>query len=94
MGQRQFKLDQDLASTENECQATPAFSPGIITAVRATLLYQATPPFFLQDRFCNGNGANRDRLFHIASQLQTKDTPIEYWKFKLVSTGKVAVSTE
>lgn len=60
-------------------------------SVRATLYYQAIPPFFLQDRFCNGDGANRDRLFHIVSRLDLEGTPIEDWKFKMVSTGEVAV---
>ena len=61
-------------------------------SVRATLHYQATPPFFLQDRFCTGEGANRDRLYHISQLLDTKGTPIEDWKFRLVSTGVVPVS--
>ena len=65
--------------------------PEAAGSVRATLHYQATPPFFLQDRFCNGAGANRDRLYHIAGLLKTKDTPIEDWKFQMVSTGRVAV---
>ncbi|MDJ0627422.1 MAG: hypothetical protein QNJ44_04100 [Rhodobacter sp.] len=66
--------------------------PGQFPAsVRATLHYQATPPFFLQDRFCTATGANRDRLFHISSLLDTKGTPIEDWKFKMVSTGVVPV---
>ncbi len=60
-------------------------------SVRATLHYQATPPFFLQDRFCNGEGANRDRLFHIARLLETEGTAIEDWKFELVSTGEVPI---
>lgn len=61
-------------------------------AVRATLYYQATPPFFLQDRFCNGKGANRDRLFHLSGLLDTDGTPIEDWKFRMVSTGRVALT--
>ncbi|MCG6904268.1 MAG: hypothetical protein LJE68_16470 [Rhodobacter sp.] len=61
-------------------------------AVRATLHYQATPPFYLQDRFCTGQGANRDRLFHLASLLDTGGTPIEDWTFRLVSTGMVALT--
>lgn len=61
-------------------------------AVRATLHYQATPPFFLQDRFCTGAGANRDRLYHISAFLKTEDTPIADWKFRMVSTGEVALT--
>ncbi len=65
--------------------------PQAPAAVRATLHYQATPPFFLQDRFCTGTGANRDRLFYLSSLLDVSDTPIEDWTFRLVTTGKVAV---
>ncbi len=61
-------------------------------SVRATLHYQATPPFFLQDRFCTGAGANRDRLYHISGLLKTEGTPIEDWKFKMVSTGEVGIT--
>ncbi len=63
------------------------------TAVRATLHYQATPPFYLQDRFCNGSGSNRDRLYHIASLLDLDGTRLEDWKFKLVSTGAVPLTS-
>ena len=62
------------------------------SAVRATLHYQATPPFFLQDRFCTGKGANRDRLYHLTSLLDTKGTPIENWTFRMVSTGAVPLA--
>ena len=65
---------------------------GAPAAVRATLYYQATPPFFLQDRFCNGKGSNRDRLYHIAGLLDLDGTPLEGWKFRLVTTGPVAAA--
>jgi hypothetical protein len=65
---------------------------GTPALVRATLHYQATPPFFLQDRFCTGKGAGRDRLFYITSKLDTKGTPIEDWKFRMVSTGAVPIN--
>lgn len=61
-------------------------------SVRATLHYQATPPFFLQDRFCTGSGPNRDRLYHLTSLLDTKNTPIENWAFRMSSTGVVPVA--
>ena len=66
--------------------------PDDVAAIRATLHYQATPPFYLQDRFCTGKGANRDRLYHLSSLLNTADTPIEDWKFRMVTTGAVAIS--
>jgi hypothetical protein len=53
--------------------------------VRSTLSYQATPPFFLQDRFCNGEGVNRDRLYSLSRMLNVEGTPIENWSFRLVS---------
>ncbi|MEL7114407.1 MAG: hypothetical protein AAGP08_02265 [Pseudomonadota bacterium] len=53
--------------------------------VRATLYYQATPPFFLQDRFCNGEGVNRDRLYSLSRMLKVEGTPIDNWSFRLVS---------
>lgn len=61
-------------------------------SVRATLHYQATPPFYLQDRFCTGSGSNRDRLYHLSSLLDTADTPIENWSFELVSTQRVPIN--
>jgi hypothetical protein len=64
---------------------------GTPAAVRATLHYQATPPFYLQDRFCNGEGANRDRLYHIASLLDLDGTRLADWKFRLVSSGAVPI---
>jgi mono/diheme cytochrome c family protein len=58
-------------------------------SVQATLYYQATPPFFLQDRFCTAKGADTDRLAWIASRLNLSGTPAEDWKLKLVTTGPV-----
>ena len=66
--------------------------PGGPASIRASLHYQATPPFYLQDRFCTGEGANRDRLFYLSSLLNTKDTPIADWKFRMVSTGQVPIT--
>jgi len=63
-------------------------------SARATLHYQATPPFYLQDRFCTGKGANRDRLYHLSQLLDTRDTPIEDWKFTMVSTPIEAIGAD
>ncbi|HUN42674.1 MAG TPA: hypothetical protein VMU81_20455 [Acetobacteraceae bacterium] len=60
-------------------------------AVEARLYDQATPPFFLQDRFCTAQGSDRDRLAYIASTLNLSQTPAQDWKLFLVSSGKVAV---
>ena len=59
--------------------------------VTATLYYQATPPFFLQDRFCTAKGADRDRLLSIATGLKLNGTRAEKWKLNVVGTGTVAV---
>jgi hypothetical protein len=65
--------------------------PGQPAAVQAVFYYQATPPFFLQDRFCTAQGTDRDRLAYLASGLNLDKTPAQDWKLLLVSTGKVAL---
>jgi hypothetical protein len=59
--------------------------------VEAVFYDQATPPFFLQDRFCTASGTDRDRLAYLASALNLEHTPAENWKLFMVSSGKVAV---
>jgi hypothetical protein len=61
--------------------------------VTATLYYQATPPFFLQDRFCTAKGTDRDRLLSIATRLDLNGTRAEKWKLDIVSTGAVTVTS-
>jgi hypothetical protein len=54
--------------------------------VKATMYYQAIPPFFLQQRFkLAPNGEATKRLYFMASRLVTEGTPIENWKLPLVS---------
>jgi Cytochrome P460 len=60
-------------------------------SVTATLSFQATPPYFLQDRFCTAKGADTNRLAYIASGLDVTKTPIAGWKLNMVSTGPVRV---
>ena len=38
-------------------------------AVQATLYYQATPPFYLQDRFCTSSSKDTKRLYYVAGKL-------------------------
>jgi hypothetical protein len=59
--------------------------------VRATLYYQSIPPYYLADRFRNApDGPATRRLYYLTSNLNTKGTPIEGWKLRLVSaTAKV-----
>ena len=59
--------------------------------ISATLYYQATPPFFLQDRFCTAKGTDVDRLRFLTSQLNLTGTRAANWKLDMVSTGSVAV---
>ncbi len=55
-------------------------------AVKATMYYQAIPPYFLQQRFKQApDGEATKRLYYMASRLATKGTPIEDWKLRLVS---------
>ncbi|HEX8904145.1 MAG TPA: hypothetical protein VF771_04845, partial [Longimicrobiaceae bacterium] len=60
------------------------------TSVRATLYYQATPPYYLAQRFgirCGGafptDCAETRRLAYLASRLRTAGTAIESWKLLL-----------
>lgn len=52
--------------------------------VRATLYYQAIPPYFLQSLFETApDGPATQRLHYIASNIDLKGTPIENWKLKI-----------
>jgi hypothetical protein len=54
--------------------------------VRATLYYQAMPPYFLRNLFTTApDGPATQRLHHLASHLNLKGTPIEDWKLKITS---------
>jgi hypothetical protein len=58
--------------------------------VTATLYYQSIPPYFLNDRFSQApNSPSTQRLYYLTSNLQTKGTPIEDWKFKVATTSEV-----
>lgn len=64
---------------------------GAPASIEAVLYYQATPPFYLQDRFCTAKGKDTDRLFLLAGFLKQQGTESADWKLRLVSTGRVAV---
>jgi len=54
--------------------------------VRATLYYQAMPPYFLRNLFTTApDGPATQRLHHLGSHLNLKGTPIEDWKLKVAS---------
>lgn len=58
-------------------------------AVQALVYYQATPPYFLQDRFCTASGPDPQRLFYLAGKLDLSNTPAAQWKLRLVQTPVV-----
>ena len=64
---------------------------GTPASVQATLYYQATPPYFLQDRFCTSQSDDTKRLYFVAGNLDLTGTPAASWKLKLVTTGPVVV---
>jgi hypothetical protein len=60
--------------------------------LKATLYSQAWAPYYLRDRFTDvpegPEGDARRRLFYLTSHLETEGTPIEDWKFKVISTER------
>ncbi len=57
--------------------------------VAATLYYQSIPPYFLNDRFTQApNGPATQRLYYLTSNLQTKGTAIEDWKFQIATASE------
>jgi hypothetical protein len=71
--------------------ALSALGTGKPATVRATLYYQATPPFFLQDRFCTAQSADTSRLRYISGELKLDGTPGANWKLRVVTSGPVTV---
>ncbi len=65
--------------------------PRAAADVRATLFYQAIPPFYLQDRFCTSRSADTQRLYFLAGHLNLDGTEAEGWKLEIVGSGEVAV---
>jgi hypothetical protein len=58
--------------------------------VKATLYFQAWAPYYLNQRFTKvpkegSQGLARRRLYYLTSNLQTRGTAVEDWKFRLVS---------
>jgi hypothetical protein len=64
---------------------------GAPAAVQATLYYQATPPYYLQDRFCTSRSEDTQRLYFLAGHLNLEGTAAASWKLEVVSTGAVAI---
>jgi hypothetical protein len=56
--------------------------------LRATLYYQSIPPYYLKMRFDQApDYPATKRLYYLTSNLRTAGTPLENWKFKIVSTS-------
>ena len=64
---------------------------GTPASVRAKMSYQATPPFYLQDRFCTAKGDDTERLAYLVEHLNLDDTAAENWAFEIVNTGAVPI---
>lgn len=60
-------------------------------AVQATLYYQATPPFYLQDRFCTSKSEDTKRLYYLAGKVDLTGSTAENWKLRVVTSGPVTV---
>jgi hypothetical protein len=59
-----------------------------IVSVRVTLSYQATPPYYLKDRFTIGKGAETARLAYLTSHLNLDGSPLEGWKLPIVTVTR------
>ena len=56
--------------------------------VRATLYYQAIPPYYLRNLFeAAPDGPATRRLHYLCSHVDLKGTPIEGWKLKITSAA-------
>ena len=64
---------------------------GKAAAVQATLYYQPTPPFYLQDRFCTSKSEDTKRLFYLAGKLDLTGTTAQDWRLRVVTSGPVTV---
>lgn len=85
--------DYDTGGGDSFVYAVPrADLGGTPVSVRARLYYQATPPFYLQDRFCTATGPDTDRLYYLAGHLDLAGTPAEGWKLLVADSGSVDVS--
>lgn len=57
--------------------------------VKATMYFQAIPPYWLKQRFTLApNGEATKRLHYLVSHLDLNDTPLEQWKFKINTAEK------
>lgn len=60
-------------------------------SVEATLYYQSTPPYYLQDRACTSRSKDTQRLMFLASNLRLANSAVANWKLKVATSGRVSV---
>lgn len=76
-------------TTTYRVQLSPGADPERIR-VRATLHYQALPPYYLKNLFATApDGQATQRLHALASLLDLEGTPIENWKLEIASDSAV-----
>lgn len=87
--------DPDFVAGSDRLEYRIALLPGTApedVTVSATLYSQATPPYYLKQRFETApHGPATQRLYYLASRLQTKGTLIEDWK---LATGSARASLQ
>jgi hypothetical protein len=66
----------------------PAGVDGAKVRVQATLYYQSTPPYYLQDRF-KTPGPNGQRLEYLTGHLNLTDTPLKDWKLPIATAKEI-----
>ena len=79
------------AATRSIYRVPLAELAGKPAAVQATLYYQPTPPFYLQDRFCTSNSKDTKRLYYVAGKLDLVGHAAQDWKLRVVTSGPVTV---
>jgi hypothetical protein len=60
-------------------------------SVEAALYYQATPPYYLQDRACTSGSQDTKRLMFMTTNLGNEASAASVWKLKIATSGPVAV---
>lgn len=63
--------------------------------IRATLYYQALPPYYLRKLFSTApDGEATQRLYALVRQLQLDGTPIENWKLKIATASATLTGSQ
>lgn len=87
-GDPDYKGGKDFKGEDNikyRIKLPDGFTTDDVT-VKATMYYQAIPPFWLHQRFSLApNGDATKRLYYMTSHLDLSDTPMKDWKLPLVS---------